>query len=156
MTEGKVKVLFVCLGNICRSPMAKAIMLHKIKEKGLSDKFIVDSCGTGPWHIGENADPRTIKTLSNHNIPIKHTARQITLNDLDEFDYILCMDKSNKRNVLHLGANPDKVFLMRDFDIQGRGEDVPDPYWNSDGFELVYNMLDRSIENFIKFVLQNN
>ncbi len=150
----KIKVLFVCLGNICRSPMAKAIMKHKIKNKQLEDKFYVDSCGTGPWHIGENADPRTITTLQENKIPIKHTARQINLNDLNEFDYIICMDKSNRRDVLLLGADPKKVFLMRDFDTQGTGENVPDPYYNSDGFKEVYEMLDRSIENFINFVLQ--
>ena len=150
----KIKVLFVCLGNICRSPMAKAIMKHKIQQKGIENKFYVDSCGTGPWHVGENADPRTITTLQQNEIPIKHTARQINLNDLEEFDYIICMDKSNRRDVLLLGANPEKVFLMRDFDSIGKGENVPDPYYNSNGFAEVFNMLDRSIENFINFVLQ--
>ncbi len=154
----KTKILFVCLGNICRSPMAQAIFQQKIREKNLRERFYVDSCGTGHWHVGEDPDPRTLQTLANHNIPFKHKARQIRKQDIQNFDYILCMDKTNREQVLAMypGAK-EKTFLIRDFDPLEQGKDVPDPYWDSiNGFEKVYEMLDRSIENFLKQFEENN
>ncbi len=152
----KKKILFVCLGNICRSPMAKAILQEKIRKNNLQDHIYADSCGTGHWHVGENADPRTISTLAKHKIPIKHKARQIRKQDITEFDYILCMDKNNKEQVLAMFPEAkNKTFLIREFDAEEPGADVPDPYWDSsDGFQKVYEMLDRSIENFLKRLMQ--
>ena len=109
-----IKVLFVCLGNICRSPLAEAIFNHKIKALGWNDKFHVDSCGTGDYHIGQQPDRRTIAAANQHNIPINHACRQLIKEDLAEFDYLLAMDESNQRNILRfaLDNNKSKVLLI--------------------------------------------
>lgn len=146
------KVLFVCLGNICRSPMAEAIFNYKIKEKGLADAFQSDSCGTGDYHIGLPPDHRTIKNTLKNGVPISHAARQLTDQDLDHFDLILAMDQRNYENILTLstaGVNQHKIKLMREFDPHEQGE-VPDPYWGGDEeFQNVFEILDRSIESMI-------
>ena len=128
----KTKVLFVCLGNICRSPLAEAIFKHKIEEKGIASSFFVDSCGTGNYHIGEPPDQRTIRNAEKNGIQINHCCRQLTAADLSSFDYILAMDKSNLQNILRLepnDTNRKKIFLIREFDPLGKGEEVPDPYF---------------------------
>ena len=89
------RVLFVCLGNICRSPMAEGIFKNKIKQRGLEDQFASDSAGTSDWHIGESPDQRTLDTLDNHGIELMHQGRQATQDDAEEFDFILAMAQSN-------------------------------------------------------------
>src|SRR5688500_14586932 len=98
----KVRVLFVCLGNICRSPLGAAILKKKVVENHLESRVEVDSCGTSNYHIGDNADPRTIASAVRHGVPIDHCARQLTAADLERFDYIFAMDKSNYQNILRL------------------------------------------------------
>ena len=150
-----MKVLFVCLGNICRSPLAEAIFLHKIKEKGLGNDFEASSCGTSNYNIGDPPDPRTIRNASKKGIEIQHVCRQLSYSDLENFDLILPMDKSNYDHILNLknaSLYADKISLMREFDPLGKG-DVPDPYSGSErDFQEVFEILDRSIDGLIEFL----
>lgn len=145
-----MKVLFVCLGNICRSPMAAAIFNHKVQQRGLP--YRGDSCGTGDYHIGAPADHRTLTVARKNGVQVNHAARQLSNDDLEEFDYIFAMDKSNQFNIQRLPAaqeNKHKIRLMREYDPKGLGE-VPDPYHGTlTDFQDVFEMLDRSIDQFI-------
>lgn len=149
-----IKVLFVCLGNICRSPLAEAIFNHKLKLSGLTEKFYVDSCGTGDYHIGSQPDSRTVFSAHKHGMEIEHACRQLIKADLMEFHYILAMDNSNYRNILLLADLPLKfssqVLMMRHFDSFDKGSDVPDPYHgDAREFQLVFDILNRSLDGFI-------
>ncbi len=151
----KIRVLFVCLGNICRSPLAEAIFVHKVKQRGWESWIEADSCGTSNYHIGDPPDPRTISNAQKNGIPINHRCRQLCDRDFHDFDYILPMDNSNYRNVLAVVDNQQfhgKVRMMREFDPHGSGE-VPDPYFGGDkGFQEVFNILDRSLGEFLSYL----
>ncbi len=144
------RILFVCLGNICRSPLAEAIFNQKITEKGLGGTYQSDSCGTSNFHIGNSPDTRTIQNSIKNGVPIRHAARQLTDQDLHSFDLILAMDQSNYDTILKLPtayAHQHKIKLIREFDPQ-EGGDVPDPYYgDEEDFQLVFDILNRSIEN---------
>ncbi len=150
----KIKILFVCLGNICRSPLAHAVFEHKVNERGLSDKFEIESCGTGSWHVGELPDPRMRKEAQKHGINMTHLGRTLQVMDLEYFDWILPMDRSNM-GVLLTKALPefkDKIKLFRHFDPESTDDfaEVPDPYYGGDeGFRLVYDIVDRTCDNLL-------
>jgi protein-tyrosine phosphatase len=152
----KVRVLFVCLGNICRSPLGAAILKKKVAEKGMESYVEVDSCGTSNYHIGDNADPRTLASAARHGVPMQHCARQLTAQDLETFDFVFAMDKSNYHNILRLAKGRDvteKVKLMREFDPLSKGGEVPDPYHGDENdFQEVYDILERSTENFLSYL----
>lgn len=153
-----IKVLFVCLGNICRSPLGEAIFRHKIKERGLDKFFKIGSRGTANYHVGDNADPRSIAVAKSMGIAMDHCVSQITDRDLDDYDYIAAMDRSNLHNVLRLSKNQKhraRVFLMRDYDPEGKGLEVPDPYYgDARHFKEVYDILDRSTDKFLDHLQQ--
>lgn len=146
-----MKILMVCLGNICRSPLAEGILKEKIKEKRLNWK--VDSAGTGSWHIGELPDPRSVATARKNGINITdQRARQFRSSDLDEFDLILVMDRMNYRDVLRFAKTDDqraKVRMIMDFVHPESNASVPDPYWDDEGFDQVYQMLKNACEAVI-------
>lgn len=155
----KVKVLFVCLGNICRSPLAEAIFKDKVRRRNLDQHFLIASCGTANYHIGDTPDPRTIANAKKNGIAIDHLGRQFTSKDFLDFDYIFVMDSSNHQNVLRLLQDPahrDKVAMMRNFDPTAPGEDVPDPYYGTERhFQEVFDILDRSTENLLTHLEKN-
>ncbi|HQQ24626.1 MAG TPA: low molecular weight protein-tyrosine-phosphatase [Spirochaetota bacterium] len=151
------KVMFVCLGNICRSPMAEAVFNYIAAEKGISDSVRAASSGTAGYHEGGNADSRTIKTLRSHGVPVNHTAHKITKEDIAGYDLIFAMDSENLHNIERLAGGADKkIMLFRKFDPKGQG-DVPDPYYGSEAdFEIVYEMCLRTCEKIIEYIMKEN
>lgn len=144
-TANQPSILFVCLGNICRSPLAEGIFLHMAKERGL-EGLVVDSCGTGGWHEGEGPDRRAMAVAKKRGVHLPSRARQVRgERDFVEFTHIIAMDTSNVENLLAMGAPEDRVRLMRSYDPAHAGgdvPDVPDPYYGGDdGFDNVFDML---------------
>jgi len=141
----------VCLGNICRSPLAQGILEGKVEEKGIEAE--VDSCGTSSWHVGEPPDERMQQEATAHGINLSHMrARQFTIDDFDDFDKIFVMDTSNYENVLALARDENdrqKVDLMLNVSLPGSHKSVPDPYFGGGaGFQKVYELLDEACEKF--------
>lgn len=152
----RLKILFVCLGNICRSPLAEAIFKHKIRERGLENQVVVHSCGTANYHVGEPPDPRTIRNALKNGITIDHFGRQLSVRDLEEYDFILAMDKNNYANIMkleHAKNHSHKIRLMRSFDLRSEGDEVPDPYYGDEtGFQQVFEILSHSTDSFIDYL----
>lgn len=139
----------VCLGNICRSPLAEGVMQHLVDEQGLG--WQVDSAGTGNWHVGEGPDRRSIRTARNHGIDIsKQVCRQFSRHDFSNFDHILVMDKYNLSDVLNMA--PDEESTAKVKLLLGNRE-VPDPYYYDNQFEPVFELIELGCKNFIKEVL---
>lgn len=142
-----VKILMVCLGNICRSPLAEGLLAAKLPK----DKFTVDSAGTGNYHIGKQPDHRSIATAKKNGIDItQQRCRQFSAKDFEEFDYIFAMDLSNYSNIIALAKNQEqkeKVELILNHLFPGDNVDVPDPYYGlQNGFDMVYEMLDETCD----------
>ncbi len=136
-------LLFVCLGNICRSPTAEGVMRHLLAARGLSDRVGVDSAGTGAWHAGQPPDARATRAAARRGIPLSGQARQVRSEDFERFDLVLAMDRDNQRELLRLAGESSrhKVRLLRDFQPGGAGQEVPDPYYGGEaGFEEVLDI----------------
>jgi protein-tyrosine phosphatase len=153
-----MKILMVCLGNICRSPLAEGIMAHKIKQHQLN--WIVDSAGTGEWHVGKLPDSRSIEVARVHGIDITHQrAKQFKQSDFDEYDLVFVMDSSNYQNVNRLARNEadkKKVELIMNLAVPNRNVNVPDPYYGEFGFEKVFQMLDQATDAVLELYVQKN
>ena len=160
MKGNKIRVIFVCLGNICRSPLAEAIFMHKVKKAGLESEITCSSAGTAHWHIGEPPDTRTIEVAGNHGVPINHRGNQLKPADYNEFDYFIAMDRDNYRDIRMILKNMKdgpSVHMMREFDNKKSLLDVPDPYYGDmEDFENVFRILDESCDNFIEFLKEEH
>lgn len=151
--EKKFGVLFVCLGNICRSPLAEGICAHKLRAEGLLDKVAVDSSGTGHWHTGKPPHPDSQRVAKERGIDISgQRARQVETADSELFDLIVAMDSSNAEDLRQeLSLRPGQLVLLREFDPEPDSLDVPDPYYGGgDGFVRVFDIIDRSMEGVLE------
>jgi protein-tyrosine phosphatase len=161
-------VLFYCLGNICRSPLAQGIFEAKVAQAGLQGAFVVDSAGTGAWHRGEPPDPGSVAVARKHGLDLSgQRARQVVAEDLDRFDVLVAMDANNRAHVLRMAETLGKrealrgrIWLARNFerdpDGAGLDLDVPDPWGEGPrAFEEVYQILDRACQNLLQHLIQS-
>lgn len=155
-----IKVLFVCLGNICRSPTAHGVFDSLLKREGLADKVLVDSAGTAAWHIGKAPDNRSQLAAKNRGVDLSYiSARQVEASDFDVFDYILAMDNSNLEHLIELSepVNRNKIKLFLDFSENYSATEVPDPYYGgAKGFDTVLDLVEDACEGLLKDIKLNN
>ena len=152
--SSEIRICFVCLGNIVRSPLAENMFLYLVDEAGMEGKYIVDSAGTGGWHVGEAPDPRMRKVAAAHGMSYNGRARQFQRGDFDRFDLIIAMDSENRDDLYYMTRSTEhrqKIHLLREFDPQGgTNASVPDPYYGGmDGFEEVYQVVERSCRGLL-------
>jgi protein-tyrosine phosphatase len=142
------RIAVVCLGNICRSPMADVVLAERVADAGLADRVRVESFGTGGWHVGRPMDHRAAATLTGEGYDAtRHRARQVGRGDLDEVDLVLAMDHANEADLRDLGVDPDRLRMFRTFDAEAAArhdDEVPDPYYDDDGFAEVLTMVERT------------
>jgi protein-tyrosine phosphatase len=148
-----IRVVFVCMGNICRSPMAHGLFEHMVKEAGLSDHIVVDSAGTSSYHNGEGPHWGTQEILDEHGIDFHHASRQLTRRDLKEADYLVALDSSNLRNIKQWGSPSGELKLLLEYAPQVGIEDVPDPYY-SGGFDEVFELVKAGCEGLLAHIRQ--
>jgi protein-tyrosine phosphatase len=150
-----VRILFVCLGNICRSPTAEGVMRRLVRDEGLEDTIEIDSAGTGGWHVGHPPDDRATAAARGRGITLEGAARRFDPDDFERFDLILAMDDENRRDLLELAPGDEaraKVRLLREFDPASRDGDldVPDPYYGGDqGFEHVLDLVEAATRGLL-------
>ncbi len=148
------KILFVCLGNICRSPMAEGVFNHLIKEKGLESQFVVDSAGLHDYHEGELADSRMRKHAANRGYQLTHRSRPVVPEDFENFDMLIGMDNQNIRGLQRMAKTPEhqaKIFKMTDYLQNMEASEVPDPYYGgAAGFEYVIDLLEDACEGLVR------
>lgn len=162
MSHTPIHVMFFCLGNICRSPLAEALFRHKVDQRGIAAHFHIESSGTSAYHVGESPDPGSQRVAMDRlGLDIsEQRSQQLAEEHHTTFDYLVAMDRSNKRHALRMaGADSDRILLLRNFEPtrQQRGTDVPDPYGGGrDQFGLVFQIVDRCTERLLDHILEEH
>lgn len=156
MSEKNFKLLFVCLGNICRSPAAEGVMQHKVREAGLANRIVIDSAGTEGWHAGKSPDSRMRKHAKQRGYALDSAARQVRTQDFTDFDLILVMDQQNLREIRRFAPVPElmkKVRLFCDFAEDCEETEVPDPYYGGEaGFEQVLDIVENGCDHLLAHI----
>ena len=148
----ETRVLMVCLGNICRSPLAEGAFEALIQERGLGEKYRVDSAGTGGWHVGEPPHSGSQNIAHRHGVDISHQrSRQVSARELSTWDWLIAMDQSNLSNLIRMGAPPDRTKLLLSFDPTGDVNEVPDPYYEG-GFDRVFDLVNTGCRHLLDFL----
>ncbi len=150
MNQKKIKVVFICLGNICRSPMAEAVFQHLVQEQGLQDRFEITSAGTSSWHLGERPHSGTRQVLKAHEVQLnpEKRAQNVDLDKLDGYDYIIAMDRENAQE---LALHGKQVERLLEYAPEGYPLDVPDPYY-TDRFEEVYQLVEAGARGLLEHI----
>ena len=148
------KIMFVCTGNICRSPLAHAVFAHKAAERGVADQYQLESSGLTAYHVGDNADPRMRRTAAQRGVNLDHMARRFMPRDLEHYDLVLAMDQGHFSDMRRMAADDNeraKIRMFREFDPEARdGAEVPDPYYGgARGFDDVYDIVERTTETLL-------
>ena len=151
-----IRVLFVCLGNICRSPLAEAVFRHQVAERGWTDRFDIDSAGTSGWHRGAPPDARSTETAHRRGIELAGRSRRVTASDLRGFDYVIAMDAENRAALDELAAHSGgtaQVHQLREFEPGAASLDVPDPYYGGPrGFDEVHDIVERGCAGLLAHI----
>jgi protein-tyrosine phosphatase len=157
MTANRTAVLFVCLGNICRSPLAEAVFRHQVRQRHLEHLFEIDSAGTAGYHAGDPPDARSVATARERGVVVEGCSRKLLPEDLHRHEYVIVMDSENLRNVQQLAARAGgraRIHLLREWDPDFPGGDVPDPYYGGPrGFDDVQDIVERSCERLLEDIL---
>lgn len=156
-----VRICFVCLGNICRSPTAEAVMRGLLEREGLERLIDIDSAGTGAWHVGEPPDHRARAAAKGRGLAVDGRARKVVREDFERFDLLIAMDRSNHADLERLAPGPEaaeRVYLLRDFDSSSpAGSEVPDPYYGGgDGFERVLDICEAACRGLLDHLRENH
>ena len=153
----RIRILFVCMGNICRSPLAESIFAHLARERGVEDRFEVASAGTSAYHAGDPPDRRSVATARARGVTVSGTSRQLNARDLHDFDYVIVMDAENRSAVDRLRATDGgsaRIHRLREWDPAKSGLDVPDPYFGGGrGFDDVHDIVERSCAALLEDLL---
>jgi protein-tyrosine phosphatase len=150
-----IKVVFVCLGNICRSPMAEAVFQQMVNEAGLANKISIDSAGTGSWHVGETAHRGTRAILAKNDIPYNGRSRQVTAADMDPDNYVIAMDDSNMRDLKRRFGDHPRLYRLLDFARNSSERNVPDPYYTNN-FDYVYQLVTDGCQGLLQTIRDEN
>ena len=157
MSRRRVRILFVCMGNICRSPLAESVFRHLVRERGVEDRFEIDSAGTSGYHEGDPPDARSVATARARGVLVTGASRPLSHRDLHDFDYVIVMDAENRMDVDRFQASAGgaaRVHRLREWDPERSGLDVPDPYYGGvRGFEEVHDIVERSCAALLDHLL---